>query len=50
MPIPEPKEKEKKDDFIQRCMSDDIMLKEIPDESQRYIICLTQWRDGKKDE
>lgn len=50
MPIPKPKLKEKKDDFIKRCMSDKIMLKEYPDKSQRSAICNKQWEDKEKSE
>jgi len=39
MPIPSPNPNETADKFIQRCMSDNVMLKEYPDESQRFAIC-----------
>jgi hypothetical protein len=48
MPIPQPKPDEKKNDFISRCMSDKVMVKEYPDQAQRYAICLATWRKGKK--
>lgn len=40
MPIPKPNTNETKDDFIQRCMSDDVMVSEYKDEAQRYRLCL----------
>jgi hypothetical protein len=40
MPIPKPNSNETKDDFIQRCMSDDVMVSEYKDEAQRYRLCL----------
>lgn len=40
MPIPKPSSNESKDDFIQRCMSDDVMVNEYKDEAQRYRLCL----------
>jgi hypothetical protein len=40
MPIPKPNTNESKDDFIQRCMSDDVMVNEYKDEAQRYRLCL----------
>jgi len=43
MPIPAPQQNETKDEFIQRCMSDEAMLTEYLDEAQRYAICLAQW-------
>jgi len=46
MPLPKPKKGEKHDDFMDRCMGDDVMVSEYPDEKQRYAICQTQW-DGK---
>lgn len=42
MPIPKPKPKEKKEEFINRCMSDSTMVNDYPDEKQRYAVCLTQ--------
>ena len=47
MPIPVPQQNETKDEFIQRCMSDETMLAEYPDEAQRYAICLAQW-EGRR--
>jgi len=44
MPIPKPRKNEKKDEFMQRCMSDDVMVNEY-DKKQRYAICLTQWKN-----
>jgi len=36
MPIPQPTPQETKDEFIQRCMSDDKAVEEFPDNSQRF--------------
>jgi len=44
VPLPKPKQNETKDEFIKRCMADQTMLDEFPDESQRYAVCLTQWK------
>jgi HK97 family phage prohead protease len=38
MPIPKPKEDEKKEEFVERCMVDKTMVAEY-DEDQRYAIC-----------
>jgi len=46
MPIPKPKPNETKDEFIKRCMADEVMVNEYPDEKQRYAICLTQFEKG----
>lgn len=47
MPVPKPRSTEKKPDFIRRCMSNAIMIKEykVP---QRYAICITEWKNRKK--
>jgi HK97 family phage prohead protease len=49
MPLPKPKKDESHDDFISRCMGDDVMLTEYPDDDQRYAVCETQWesKDNK---
>lgn len=49
MPLPKPKKDESHDDFMDRCMGDDVMNKEYPDEKQRYAVCQSQW-DNKKSE
>ena len=42
MPLIKPKKRESKDDFIDRCMSNDTMKKEY-DQKQRAAICYDQW-------
>lgn len=49
MPIPNPRQDETHDDFISRCMADDVMNDEYPDEDQRYSICETSWEDRDKE-
>ena len=39
MPLPKPNTGESKDDFISRCMGDEMMNTEYPDEKQRYDVC-----------
>ncbi len=48
MPIPKPKKGEKKQDFLQRCMSDSTMVNEY-DQKQRFAICSSAW-DSKSNE
>ncbi len=48
MPIPKPKKGEKHDDFMDRCLGDDLMVKDYPDEKQRYAVCQKQWDDKDK--
>src|SRR5690606_2266962 len=43
MPLPKPNDGETKEEFIDRCMADETMQEEVPDESQRYAVCLAQW-------
>jgi len=45
MPIPKPKEGEEEKEFISRCMSDEVMVNEYPDQEKRAAICYTQWRE-----
>ncbi|NDG28579.1 hypothetical protein EB118_00550 [bacterium] len=42
MPIPSRKKDEQKDNFVSRCMSNETMKKEYPDEKQRVAICIQQ--------
>jgi len=43
MPLPKPRSDENKDDFISRCMADETMQEEYPDEAQRTAVCHSQW-------
>lgn len=47
MPLPSRKIKEKKKDFLSRCMSDDKVIFEFPDNKQRYAVCRTQLSKGE---
>ena len=42
MPIPQRNKNERKEAFIDRCMSDDTMGKEYPISQQRYAVCVAQ--------
>jgi hypothetical protein len=42
MPLPKRGEKETKEEFISRCMSDDKVNEEFPDNGQRYAVCIRQ--------
>jgi hypothetical protein len=44
MPIPTPKPTETQKEFVQRCMSDEIMNNEYPDKDQRYSVCIMQYK------
>ena len=47
MPLPTPNLYEDKEDFIDRCMVDDIMLEDFEDDKQRLAVCNAQF-EGKK--
>ena len=42
MPIPNRRKDEQKDNFVSRCMSNEVMKKDYPDEKQRVAICIQQ--------
>ena len=44
MPIPKIKQDEDKNSYVSRCMSNETMKKDYPDQSQRVAICLGQTR------
>ena len=45
MPIPKPRTDEEEDDFISRCMGNDTLQEDYPDNDQRLAVCFTQWRE-----
>lgn len=47
MPIPKPKQGEEKTDFIQRCMTDSVMVSEYENTDQRLAICSTTYEELK---
>jgi HK97 family phage prohead protease len=46
-PMPSPNAGESRDDFVSRCMGDDGMNEEYPDQSQRAAVCHSIWDDRK---
>jgi len=46
MPIPDPKKGENKQNFVARCMSNETMKKDYPDNKQRIVICLGQTKSS----
>lgn len=48
MPLPTPNKGEKQSDFISRCMGNDSMNSEFPDNKQRAAVCYSQWKKSKK--
>jgi hypothetical protein len=47
MPLPKPENKEKKKDFISRCISEVAKDPKFKDNSQRIAICYTQFDEAK---
>jgi hypothetical protein len=47
MPIPIPNSTEPKDEFIVRCMSDETMVVEYTDSTQRYAVCINTYTENK---
>ena len=42
MPIPNKRVSEDVNKFIQRCMTDEEMKKEFPNEKQRFAVCVNK--------
>lgn len=48
MPLPTPSDGESHDEFIERCMSDETMQEDFPDEGQRLAVCERQWEESQE--
>lgn len=46
MPLPRPRKDETKEEWVDRCMSSDVMIDEYGDEKQRYAVCLSIWQQA----
>lgn len=44
MPLPSPKKSEKEQEFVSRCMADDMMNKDYKDQKQRAAVCYSQYK------
>jgi hypothetical protein len=44
MPLPTPRQGESENQFIERCIRDDTMQGEFPDENQRLGVCYQRWQ------
>ena len=49
MPLVKPKNKEKKSEFVSRCIGDTQSNKDFPDQKQRIAVCYSQWDNAKKE-
>lgn len=45
MPLPKPTPQESRQDFIARCMGNEVMNNEYPDNAQRMAVCSSQWQE-----
>lgn len=43
MPLPKPSKKEKEQEFVSRCMADEMMNKDYKDQKQRAAVCYSQY-------
>jgi hypothetical protein len=50
MPIPKPKKNERKLEFINRCMADDVMTNEYKIAGQRYAVCTLSFEQTRQAE
>ena len=48
MPLPKKNNKETKEQFMDRCLSDEVSKKEFGDIKQRIAVCLSQWKRKDK--
>ena len=49
MPLVKPNDKETREDFMSRCMSDDKTTSEYPKATQRLAVCSSQYENSKKE-
>lgn len=49
MPIPKPKNNEKKSEFVNRCMQNLKDKGEFPDPKQRVAVCYNQFEESKSE-
>ena len=50
MPLVKPKEKEKREDFIERCMGDKTSAEDYPSRNQRFAVCNSLYNQRNKKE
>ena len=46
--MPAPEAREEQEDFYDRCMADDTMNSEYPEDKQRFAVCRVQWEGASK--
>lgn len=48
MPLPKPSKKETEQEFVSRCMGDDMTNKDFKDQKQRAAVCYSQYKKRVK--
>ena len=48
MPLPKPSKNEKQSEFVSKCMGDNMMNKEFPDQKHRAAVCYSQFKRKAK--
>lgn len=48
MPLPKPNKNEKQSEFVSKCMGDEMMNKDFPDQKQRAAVCYSQFKKKAK--
>jgi HK97 family phage prohead protease len=48
--MPEPSDDENQNEFIDRCMRDEIMVDDLPNTPQRLAVCFRQWDEAHDEE
>ena len=48
MPLPKPSKKETEQEFVSRCMGDDMMNKDFKDQKQRAAVCYSPYKKRVK--
>ena len=49
MPLVKPKDKEKREDFMSRCMRDEVSTSEYPNADKRLAVCSSQFKNKKEE-
>lgn len=48
MPLPKPKEGDSQSQFMDKCMSNEVMKSEYPNDKQRLAVCATIYKNRNK--
>ena len=50
MPLVKPRDKEKREDYLERCMGDETSMEDFPSRNQRFAVCNSLWNQRNKKE